>query len=432
MILRSAFLPLGAVLALSAFGCSSEPANLRTGDAAVTDSVLPDAAPSGTLRIDTIARDLTIPWGLVELPDGRLLVTERGGRIRIIATDGSLSSPLATLEVHAEDPEWNPESGLMGITLDPQFETSGHVFTLSTHRRVPTPSEPGVLARLRNRFGLAGADLADFLPFENRITRFTLDSSGLHSPTVIARGMWTNHYHAGGAIAFGPDGLLYATVGDGRRPALAQTDAHVGKLFRFTASGGVPADNPDPASPVYATGLRNTQGLAWLADGTLLGIDHGPSGVDEGLDIRGRDEINVLRRGANYGWPAAFGWEGAEGFTRPIWVWQRSVAPAALIAYTGAHEPWRGSIFVGRLRGGVERFTLEAGADGPRIAAHEVLALPDLGRVRTVYAGRDGALYVTTSNRDVRGTARPGDDLVLRIRPVPPDERPNRGSARVR
>lgn len=426
------FLTLGAVSALSVAGCGGEPANVRTGDAAVTDSVLPAAPPSGPLRVDTIARGLVIPWSLAELPDGRWLVTERAGRIRMIGLDGRLSDPLTTLEVHAEDPEWNPESGLMGLVLAPDFATSGHVFTLSTHQRDPMPGEPGVLARVKNRLGMAGAEMAEYLPYENRITRFTLDSSGLHAPQVLARGMWTNHYHAGGALAFGPDGFLYATVGDGRRPALAQTTAQVAKLFRFTVDGAVPSDNPDPTSPVFATGLRNTQGLAWLSDGTLVGIEHGPSGVDEGLAIRGRDEINVLVKGGNYGWPDAFGWEGAEGFTRPIWVWQRSVAPAGLLAYDGAHAPWRGSLFVGRLRGGLERLTVANDAGRVRVTAHEVLEIPDLGRVRAVATGRDGALYVTTSNRDVRGTARPGDDLVLRIRPAAMSNAVENGGSRVR
>ncbi len=411
--------PIGSTLLITALACSDAPssaADVTPGP----DSVLVTAAATPALRVDTLARGLVIPWGVAVAPDGRIFVTERAGRLRVITAAGLRPEPLMTLTVHAEDPGWHPESGLMGIALAPDFATTGHAYVAATVVRDPAPTEPGFVTRVRNRLGIGGTTAADALPFENQVIRITIGDSTAGDPVVVARGMWTNHYHAGGALAFGPDGKLYTTVGDGRRPHLAQTEAPVGKLFRLEADGRVPADNPTSGSTVFATGLRNTQALTWLADGTLLGVEHGPSGIDEGLRRTGRDELNVLVAGGNYGWPKAYGWEGAGTFTAPLWVWGRSVAPAGLVAYAGPYTAWQGNLFVGRLRGGVERLVLARQGDAWTVAAHEVLALPPLGRVRTVALDHDGALLLTTSNRDVRGTAGPSDDLVLRVRPPSP------------
>ncbi len=413
---RSIRSAIAATLALAAANCSEG----RTATSAATagvDSVLAAAAPTPSLTIDTLATGLVIPWGIAVAPDGRVFVTERAGRLRLITATGLAPEPLMTPIVHAVDSTWHPESGLMGIALAPDFATTGHAYLSATVVRDPVPTAPSFVTRVRNRVGM-GSTATDALPYENQVIRITINDSTASDPVVIARGIPTNHYHAaGGAIAFGPDGRLYLTVGDGRRPHLAQTEALVGKLLRFEADGSIPASNPRSGSPIFATGLRNTQGLAWLSGGALIGIEHGPSGVDEGLDLSGRDELNVLVRGGTYGWPASYGWEGSTAHTASIWVWGRSVAPAGLAVYAGPYAPWAGSVLVARLRGGLERLELAHVKGGWRAQAHELLPLPTLGRLRSVVVGGDGSVYLTTSNRDVRGTAGPHDDLLLRVRP---------------
>lgn len=408
-----------AMVVLLASCTPQPPESAPTGSAASAPAV-----PTPTLVIDTLATGLVVPWGLALAPDGRLFVAERPGRLRVIRADGLRPEPLAQFDVHAEDSTWHPESGLMGIALAPDFAESGHAFLLATVPRRDVPAPPGFIARLARRLGVA-RPTTDELPFENRVLRVTIGPDSAFDVRVIVDGLYTNHYHAGGAIAFGPDGKLYVTVGDGRLPALAQRpDLPVGKLLRFESDGRIPADNPVPDSPVFAAGLRNTQAIAWLPDGTLLGVDHGPSGLPGERGRSGRDELNVLVAGGNYGWPDAAGWELVEGFQRPIYVWRDAVAPAGLAIARGGSGAWARSLFVGQLRGGIER--LELAQDGPHlnVAVAERLPLPRLGRVRTILAAPDGSLYITTSNRDIRGVAGTSDDVVLRIHAPRPTTTP--------
>jgi quinoprotein glucose dehydrogenase len=304
-----------------------------------------------------------------------------GGRLR--------PAPWATVPVEATG-----EAGLTALALAPDLAASGPQY---------------VLATVRGRAGL-----------ENQVLRLTERAGQGVEARVVVAGLPSERFHAGGALDFGPDGMLYVTTGDAREPRRAQDPLSLaGKLLRYRADGTIPPDNPTPGSPVWALGLRNTQGLAWHPEsGDLLATEHGPSGFpDEGFR-QGRDELNHLRRGANYGWPEEAGRGGGDRFVEPVVAWSPAIAPSGLDLYSGDAIPaWRGSAFVGALRGKhLRRMALERGAGGWRVTAQEEL-FGELGRVRAVKMGPDGSLYFATSNRDGRGGPAADDDRVLRLVP---------------
>lgn len=381
---------------------------------AVPDSTLATSSVATEFAVDTLARDLVVPWGVAVAPDGRIFVTERRGRILVLAPSGAAPTEWARVAVHAEDPSWGPESGLTGLAFAPDFSISGELFVMATVRRDGPAGRPATsrLARWRRRLA-SSRDPAAALEFETRILRLTeRDGRGVE-PSVIVQGVPANHYHAGGALAFGPDGMLYAGFGDAQVTAFPRdTSVLAGKLIRIDRQGRVPQDNPISGSPVYAMGLRNPQAITWLSDGTMLVADHGPTGMPHEGGRAGRDELNVVTPGADFGWPVTSGWESAPGLRAPLWVWREAIAPAGLAA-------WEGSVLVGSLKGGIERVELASGTTGLRAVSRERTLDGVFGRVRTIVAEPDGALLVTTSNRDARGIARPGDDLLLRLRPLP-------------
>ena len=404
----------GAVLALVACGSDVHP----VADVSVAAVPVTEASVD---RVDTLRTGLEVPWGVARLPDGRWLVTERRGRLRLFSAEwASPTAPLLSLDVHASDPDWHPESGLMGVALSPDFASTAQVFVVGTFPRDDRPDAHGPIARLWRRL-VPPAPSMDDLRFENRIMRLTLRGDSVHDLRVVVRGLYTNHYHAGGALAVGPDAKLYTTLGDGRTPPLAaRADTPVGKVLRFELDGGTPTDNPDPGSPVWASGLRNTQALAWLPDGTLLGVDHGPSGLPGEAGRAGRDELNIIEAGADYGWPTPHGESHA-----PLRRWESAVAPAGLAVERVSADGDSAWVLVGQLGGGIERLALVRRGDRWRAVHATRFAVPALRRVRTLWMGDDQTLYVTTSNRDIRGVALDGDDLIVRVRlPRAPDASP--------
>jgi aldose sugar dehydrogenase len=392
-------------------GCGSD----RLREQHTLPPTQPSELPTRTFTVDTLARDLKVPWGIAVTPDARLLVTERHGRIIAIRPDGS-RTVWAELDVYGEAEGIGPESGLLGIALDPDFERTGHVFVLATHRRAHATRTNSLWERVRRRL-TAATRPAQSLPFENRVIRFTdRDGQGTDTVTIIAS-LPTNHYHAGGGLAFGPEGMLYLSQGDGLLPALAaDTRTTLGKILRYAPDGTIPPDNPVAESPVWASGLRNTQAFGWLRDGTLFGVDHGPSGMEQEDGRTGHDELNLLTAGANYGWPTTIGWSVALEQRAPLWVWEAAIAPAGLAVVDDSHGFPPRSILVGGLRGHLEWLTVARDDDAWRVDGRRRLIDGTFGRIRAVVAGPDGAIYLTTSNRDVRGVPRPGDDLLLRLR----------------
>jgi glucose/arabinose dehydrogenase len=349
---------------------------------------VPPPGVRGEVAVEVVASGLTVPWALAFTPDGRIFVTERPGRIRVIEKGALRSTPWATLAVTSRS-----ESGLMGIALAPDFARSGHVYVAGSFE--------------------SGGRLI------NRVLRLTDRNGSGTDQVVLIDDLPSNEIHAGSAVAFGPDGKLYVTVGDAANGSSAQDlGTRAGKVLRYNPDGSIPTDNPFRGSPVYAYGLRNTQGLAWKAPGnTLFAPDHGPTGENGRYD---HDELNVIHKGGNYGWPVVIGTQERSGMTAPIAVWTPAIAPSGIAVYTGtAIQEWSGNLFVGALRGQqLRRIAVEPATGTPtgwRVSGQEALFEKQYGRIRLVHMGPDGALYFGTSNRDGRGSAAQDDDRIFRI-----------------
>lgn len=345
--------------------------------------------PSAEIRLDTVASGLEVPWAVAFAPGGRLFITERPGRIRVIENGVLRAEPWATVAVRE-----NGEAGLMGIALAPDFQNSGHLYVVGSFA--------------------VGEDLV------NRVIRFTEQEGSGAQPTIVVDNLPASRFHSGDAIAFGSDGMLYVATGDAQDPGAAQERASLaGKILRYKPDGSIPADNPVQGSPIYALGLRNPQGLAWDAEsGQLFATDHGPSGFPNERFRRDHDELNAIASGGNYGWPKVTGLDDDKRFLQPVVEWTPGIAPAGLALYSGPHEPWKGNAFVGALKGEhLRRIVLERLADGWRVTGEEPLFANQLGRLRLVAMGPDGSLYFGTSNRDGRGEVRPGDDKLFRLVP---------------
>ncbi|MDB5475914.1 MAG: glucose dehydrogenase [Phenylobacterium sp.] len=344
-------------------------------------------APALTTRtafqVQTIARGLDHPWGEVFLPDGRLLVTERVGRLRIVARSGAISPPAASVPKVVT----GEQAGLFGVALDPHFASNGLVY----------------LAYMEPRGGGSGLSVA----------RGKLTEAGgkpaLQAVQVIFRAEPAMEAQAniGGRLVFAPDGTLFVTVGDRFTPAgqrRAQTlDNDLGKIVRINPDGSAPRDNPFVGRPgarpeIWSYGHRNPESAAinpWTHQ--LWTVEHGP---------RGGDEVNIPRPGKNYGWPAvSYGedYSGAPvgrgvtqqaGMEQPLYYWDPVIAPSGMAFYdAGLFPAWKGSLFVGGLASShLARLTLK----GEQVVGEEWL-LQELGlRVRDVIVGPDGALWLLT------------------------------------
>ena len=341
--------------------------------------------PLGTVevRAEEVVAGLDTPWGLAFLPNGDLLVTERAGRLRLVQGGRLAPQPVATVETGD-----SAEGGLLGLALHPDFAANRFVYLYVT-------TDAG-----------------------NRVERWTLAESGTSATReqVIFGGIAASKYHNGGRLRFGPDGMLYVGTGDARTPERSRDAASPnGALLRLTPDGAVPADNPTPGSPVFLSGIRNTQGWDWPdpADASTVWLtDHGPSG-DTGR--RGHDEVNVARAGDDLGWPAVYGCEEQPGLVMPVLTWERAAPPGGAAIYTGDAIPeWQGSLLVATLGSRhLQRVQIENG----RVTEHEGYFSGDsgFGRLREAMMGPDGDLYVTTSNCDGRGACPDTGDQILRI-----------------
>ncbi len=342
--------------------------------------------------------------------------------MRVIEQGVLRAEPWAELPVFAREEQIAPESGLMGIALAPNFASSGHVFVAGTFwKRSQTPLSRTIDKVFRRVAGVFSPRTA--IPYENRVYRLTDRGGRGVDATVVIDDLPANFYHAGGALAFGPDGNLYVTVGEALASEFS-TDPETasGRILRYRADGSIPTDNPVPGSPVYAIGLRNPQALAWHpVRGLLITTEHGPSFLPHEGGRSGQDELNLVTPGANYGWPVVAGRAGDARFVDPVAEWSPAIAPGGIAFYTGPYAPWRGNAFVGGLRGQQLRrivFDSAAVAAGQlKVIQEEVLLSEIVGRIRAVRMGPDGQLWITTSNRDGRGRSSAQDDMVLRVRP---------------
>lgn len=333
--------------------------------------------------------NLEIPWSLLFLPDGRALVSERPGRIRLIREGKLRDEPYAEIDVAHVG-----EAGLMGLTLHPGFQREPYIYAMHTYRK-------------------NGSLLNRVIRLKDQGTRGVYDR-------VVFDGIPGGRFHDGGRIAFGPDGMLYICTGEVFESGLAQDVKSLGgKILRVTPEGDIPGDNPFKDSPVFSYGHRNPQGLAWQpGTGKLFESEHGPSGE---FGRFGHDEINIIVKGGNYGWPEVIGAPGTRHYVDPVVVWKNTTPPSGMTFYKGnLLKHLRGDLFVATLRSqSLVRIILDEKGKVKRIEKWFTDGKNEgkFGRMRDVVEGPDGALYFLTNNRDGRGNPGPGDDKIYRITP---------------
>ena len=349
---------------------------------ASAEPILVEGTEDHRIAVEVVASGFEHPWGMAFLPDGRILVTERAGRLRLVS-NGSVSAPLDGL------PEIDVvgQGGLLDVALHPEFSENSLVYL--------SHSAPG-----RGGGGTA-------------ITRARLETDGGNprlssSETIFSMNNKTRgSRHFGSRLAFADDGTLFFTIGDrGERPRAQDASDHAGSVLRIHDDGSIPDDNPDSlgadaAPEIWSIGHRNPQSAAIHPETRKLWVvEHG---------ARGGDEINVPEKGKNYGWPVisygvhyAGGQIGvgteAPGMEQPVHYWDPSIAPSGMAFYTGSLFPrWQGDLFVGALR---DRHLERLKLDGERVVHSERLLGGLNARIRDVRNGPDGALYVLTDAPD--------------------------------
>lgn len=371
---------LGALvtLALLLAGCTTVP-----GAPVPTSTATPSAGPRSLGPVQpageptVIATGLASPWSMVRLAGGSVLISERStALVKELTADGALRVVGAVPGVVPEG-----EGGLLGLAV--ADDDLYAYFTSAT---------------------------------DNRIVRFALEGApgayALGAGEEILTGIAKAGNHDGGRIAFGPDGMLFATVGDAADPARSQDPGSLnGKILRMQPDGAVPDDNPFPGSLVYSLGHRNPQGIAWDRDGRLWAAEFGQNTWDE---------FNLIEPGANYGWPVVEGASPDPAFVNPVYQWPTSEASPSGLAYT------RDTFFLAALRG--ERLW----AIYPEPSGTQAVGwfAGENGRIRDVIPGPDGSVWMLTNNTDGRGEPREGDDRILQVELAPladPPAEPGRG-----
>lgn len=326
-----------------------------------------------------LAQNLEIPWSLVFLPDRSILFTERPGRVRVVDSHGVLKpEPIFTFS----DTKSQGEGGLLGTTIHPKFNENKYVYFYYTYS--------------------GGENTL------NRVVRFEFKANSLTDRKVIVDAIPGAGNHNGGRIKFGPDGYLYITAGDSQNPSLAQDkNSLAGKILRVTDDGGVVPENPfvgvqgKPfASLIYSYGHRNPQGLTWDDSGRLFATEHGNNA---------HDELNLIEKGNNYGWPNVVGSAKRSDIKSPILqsgddTW----APGGIVFYNG-------SLFFVGLRG--KSLYEVKGVLDTNAPTLNVYFKNEYGRLRDIVVGPDGLFYILTSNRDGRGSPQAGDDKILVVNP---------------
>ena len=339
---------------------STAPTEEPTGTDAAEESGPPE-------QVGTIATGLAVPWGIAFLPNGDAVVTERDST-RVLLLRGPEHEVVEVATVDAAAPEG--EGGLLGVAVSPTYDDDGLVYLYLTTAT------------------------------DNRVVRGVLDGDRLGDLEPVLTGIPNGFIHDGGQLVFGPDGYLYVSTGEaGDPPRAADPDDLGGKVLRITPDGDPAPGNPDPDSPVWSLGHRNIQGLAFV--GTKLWASE--FGQDR------FDELNLITAGRDYGWPAVEGEGGkGQGYVDPQVTWATDDASPSGLAYAD------GRLWLGALKG---QRLWRVEVKGKKARKPRSFFVGDHGRLRSVVAAPDGTLWVTTSNRDGRGSPVDGDDRILQIRP---------------
>jgi glucose/arabinose dehydrogenase len=357
-------------------------AGLFSGDCAGTPPAPED------FTVTTVVTKLNTPWDLVWGPDSLIWVSERVGRISRVNPTTGQQTVAGTLEVRQSG-----EGGLMGIAFHPDFAREPYVFAMHTYA------------------GAGGATM-------NRLVRMRWDGHALGAPTVLLDGIPGGGIHNGSRIVVGPDKMLYVSTGDAGSGERAQDRSSLGgKILRLTPDGHAAPDNPF-GDVIWSYGHRNPQGLVFHpSTGVLYETEHGPSD---------NDEINIIRRGGNYGWPNVHGRcdddnSGERAFCKahdviePLTTWTPTIAPTGADFYMSDRiSGWKGNLLFTALSGALYRATLSP--DGLQIAGMEKLLAGRYGRLRDVLVAPNGDVFIATSNRDGRGSPAGDDDRILRLR----------------
>ncbi len=382
MIFSPAFILILPILT-SVLSCASPPPGRGAGE--VENS--PQSQTS--FKVETVAGNLEVPWSIVWAPDGRMIFTERPGRVRVVQNGKLQSQPLFVVP----DVDTGGETGLMSVALHPQFQSNQFVY-------------------LSYGYTTNG----EFV----RVVRYRETPNGFTDRKVILENIPSAQFHAGCRLRFGPDIKLYITTGDATDRNLAQQlNSVAGKILRLNDDGTIPSDNPfvgrsDARPEIFAYGSRNAQGIDFQPGTNLLfETEHGPSGFD---GPGGGDEVNIIDRGKNYGWPAIHHRQTWAGMEAPLLEYTPACAPASGMFYRGSQLPqFKGNFFFGCLRGTrIIRVVL----DGRRVVSEENLLEGKYGRIRDIAEGPDGFIYFSTSNRDGRGKPASDDDRIMRLIPV--------------
>lgn len=367
----------------TAFGCANAaPTGGLAGEFATQDKV--------KFKVEVVASGLEVPWAFAWMPNGDLIFTERPGRVRLLENGKLRPEPVFVVP----DVEPSSESGLMDVSVHPNFASNGFVY-------------------LTYAYNADGKHV--------KIVRYKYSNAKLAEPVIVIDKIPAAPNHAGTRARFGPDGKLYVTTGDATDWNLAQdNNSLAGKTLRLNDDGSVPKDNPFVGKEgyrpeIWTTGHRNAQGLAWQpGSGLMFQTEHGPSQF-EGRG-GGADEVNIVEAGKNYGWPTIYGAKTQPGLEAPLLEYTPACAPASGAFYNGNKLPqFKENFFLGCLRGAK---IIRVVMDGRRVVRQENLLEGNLGRIREIGEGPDGYLYFSTSNRDGRGSAASDDDRIMRIVPA--------------
>ena len=372
-----------AITTSIALACSHAPASRGAGEIETSPQT------QSSFKVETVIPNLEVVWSIVWAPDGRMFFSERPGRVRVFENGTLRPQPLFVVP----DVEPRGESGLMSLALHPQF-AANHLLYLSYAYNSNSQ--------------------------QVRVVRYRETPDGFVDRKVIIEGVPAAQFHAGCRLRFGPDGKLYITTGDATDRQIAQQlNSLGGKILRLNDDGTVPSDTPfvgrsDARPEIWAYGSRNSQGIDFQPGTNLLWeTEHGPSGFD---GPGGGDEVNIIERAKNYGWPVIHHRATHEGMESPVLEYTPACAPGSGTFYRGSQFPqFKGNFFFGCLVG---QRIIRVVTNGRQVVSQENLLEGKYGRIRDIAEGPDGYIYFSTSNRDGRGSPASDDDRILRLVPV--------------